>query len=594
MDLAKMEELYQLFESADPSWELIEQTAAIHTVDELKKILGALNFYTLDKQITRKGDLCPLVARLYGEPRLFDALMVSLGETAREIIRLCAWDGMQDGSELAKAFAILPETGGGYGGFRSSGNLDLPAPFYLKQHYGRSVFIHPDLRKIFQEFMAPPREKDLDREEHPGEFRYTSGEGEKFHQNFHSIMNRLKDLGFFKRAYTEKVPKPLLKKVAAMEVITPFEFDSEDYDGFKRLRMVLEFISFHHSSAENPVPQAPAENMDGLAFLKEGVAGFFHSGQTEFDMRTLLPQIKVKSKAYYLERSREFRQNHMPHHEVLFTKWPFQGWVNPEACLNIFIRMSTALPLMPDRDMHYVEETFFDRGRSYKEKIYLYSELDYRKKVFKPFFRALFVLWAALGLFELAWDDKGDAAKGDLFSAVRMTPLGRYIFGLEETFEGTPQTGKKEVRLDERFLTARVDPGDKAATGFFRSIGAPVGKDIFLVTEELLARTCPSRGDYEARFAALERYCGTPLPPVWEEFRARVMNRFVKLRIEADWVVYVLTEEDKPLADYLNGLDSPLFSRMEGRRFAVRKEDIRKFQNLLKKGGFTPLTVSAE
>ena len=592
MDLLEMEELYQLLESAEPSRDLIEETAGIHTVDELKKILGALNFYTLDRHITRKADLCSLVARLYGNARLFEALIVSLGETAREIIRLCAWDGMQDGPELAEAFEIPPEKSGGYGGFHSSGNLDLPAPFYLKQHYGRSVFIHPGLREIFREFMAPPKEKDLDRETNPGEFRFTEEEGEEFLQNYHALVNRLKDLGFFKRSYTEKVPKPLLKKAAAMGILTPFGFDTDSYDGFRRLRMILEFISFHCSSEKKPVPEPPADDTQALTFLKEAVSAYFRSGQTEFDMRTLLPHIRVKSKAYYLESSREFRRSHMPHFEVLFTKWPFQGWVNPEACLNVFGRMSTALPLMPDGDMHYVEETFYDIGHSYKEKVYLYSELDYRNEVYRPFFRALFVLWAALGLFELAWDDGPGAAEGDLFHAVRMTPLGRYVFGLKENYDGTVKTGKKQVTLDERFLTARVDPEDKAAAGFFRSIGTPVGNNIFLVNEELLARSCPTREDYEARFAALERYCGQSLPPVWEEFRARVMKRFVKLRIEADWVVYVLTEEDRTLADYLNGMDSPLFSRMEGRRFAVRKEDIRKFQNLLKKGGFTPLTVT--
>ena len=255
MDLLEMEELYQLLESAEPSRDLIEETAGIHTVDELKKILGALNFYTLDRHITRKADLCSLVARLYGNARLFEALMVSLGETAREIIRLCAWDGMQDGPELAETFEIPPEKSGGYGGFHSSGNLDLPAPFYLKQHYGRSVFIHPGLREIFREFMAPPKEKDLDRETNPGEFRFTEEEGEEFLQNYHALVNRLKDLGFFKRSYTEKVPKPLLKKAAAMGILTPFGFDTDSYDGFRRLRMILEFISFHCSSEKKTFPR---------------------------------------------------------------------------------------------------------------------------------------------------------------------------------------------------------------------------------------------------------------------------------------------------------------------------------------------------
>ena len=590
------ESLRKLFSETRADEDLVELTAGCHTVDELKKILGTLDFFVPDIKISRKADLSPLVARLYSEKELFEALMEGLGDTARELIRTCAWDGMQSGRDVSRIFGIpafAPGAGASYNADYSRGDLELPAPFYLKQSYGETVYIRHELQELFCSLMAPPVMGDINREEHPGEDFFNYEEGEDFYKSLNSLINQLRDLGFFKRSYTDKVQKTILKKIAATQEISSFAFDALGDDPYRRLRMILQFISFHLTGEEESLPRPPEESLDSLGFLKDGVAGFFRSGRTEFDLQVLLPHIRTKSKASYIERSRAFRRHHNPHFEVLFSKWPFEGWVDPEACLKTFYRMSTARPLMPDRDMYFMIETFSDWGHSYKERTSIYNELDYKRNVYQPYFRSLFTLWAALGLFELAWDDEEAAGKSH-FTAVRMTNLGRYVFGLKETFETRLKAPVEKVRLDSRFTAAHVDPSYRTAVSFFRGIGTPVGENLFLVSGESLAKNCPTRADLEERFAALERYCKEEFPPVWLDLKTRMMKRYVKLRIEPDWVVYVLTEEDEILTDYLNSLDSPLFSRMEGRRIAVRKEDIRKFQNLLKKGGFTPLTVTVD
>ncbi|MBF9015965.1 MULTISPECIES: hypothetical protein [unclassified Oceanispirochaeta] len=584
-------ELEALFIQTEASRELIQLTLDCHTVAELKSMLKSLSFYSLDKDVTRKDQLAPLAARLYSVPRLFNAFMKDLGEPAEEMIRLCVWDGMQSASDLVTRFD-LPFSRGIYG----MGELDLPAPFLLKQRSSSPVFIDQRLIPCFRDLMPPPPLDAREFDRAPGDYKFTADQGEEFYLNLNPMIMQLEDLGFFKREADSKILKGTLKTLDKTQEISPLEIDDVESeretnkeDSFTRLKMILSFIRF--TVGDTGDAQMMNLTKEPLSFLKEGVKSFFQSSSAHMDLSLLLPEVRVSSKGRYLENCRFYRSRHMPSFYRIFSQWPFRDWVDMKSCVTLFYRMTDARPLMPDMDM-YVYEMMGSSYR-YREKSYITTELDYKNHIFRPYFRNLFILWAALGLFELSRDSLALDGEGELF--LKMSDLGRWVFGLNKHYEEKKGISPsiQMVRLDEAVLVAYVPLSNTSALSFFSGIADGLGEGVFKINEEKLSKSCPVKANLEEKFESVLRYSGQPLPSLWESLRNRMQKRFIQLLVEPDWVVYTLEELGSEVIEYLGSLESPLFSRMEGLRIAVREDNIRSFHNLLRKGGFTPLTSFA-
>ena len=235
-----------------------------------------------------------------------------------------------------------------------------------------------------------------------------------------------------------------------------------------------------------------------------------------------------------------------------------------------------------NEDVSYRRHPEFGGRYVYRDTIRSGSE--YRRAVFEPFVEGLILLLAALGLFQLTWDEVPEDEKDEKIStrprllALRMTSLGRAVFGLPPGKEGEfrlkTASPAREVELDERYLIARVDPAQKAAVRFFAEISDALGSRMFKINRDLLRKKCRTYKDLEEKFNSLERYAGGELPAVWERLREELLGDFVTLRAETDWVVYRLPGENKALLDWLRQSDSACFTPLPGARVLVLRNEI--------------------
>jgi len=584
--------LLKIFKSITPEDEIRGLVDLCHTVSDLKAIIRNLKFLPRDKKISKKYDFITIVAKLYSDDDLFNYFIDALGEPAVEIIRLCTWDGMQLGEDIAEVFGIPVNRERHF----HTVEFDLPAPFILKQLNGKYIYIDNFLRDLLRKRLINPLEMNMERDEEPGEEIYNKSTGEEFCRNLNPLVQHLQDNGFFKRSYDAKILKSTLKKVQDAGHISPFSFELSNDWGINRHKLLLDFLSFSLSSDTNEIPLTPKLPFKEAEFLKNAVKGYFSSDRSTFDINTLLPGLKVKSKGYYLDQCRNHRQKYMPEYLEIFSGWPHNGWIDMESCMTYFYRTYNACPFIFGRDMYFNEETESSYG-SYREKHYLETEYDYREYIYKPWLRALFGIMGAIGLFELAWDFSHKAAD-NRFTSVKMTPLGRWIFMDKEGFRIKTDSTYKPVKLDEHTLTVFTDTRDKAAFSFFKTIGVSLGGGAFKVSPKLMMHGCRARQDVEDRFESFKRYChiksSQKLPLRWQNFYEEVTGCFITLHIEQDWVVFAMNTEDKALANLLTHKGNDLFFRMEGNHFAVRKSQIRKFQNFLKNEGFSPLMIEED
>lgn len=133
--------------------------------------------------------------------------------------------------------------------------------------------------------------------------------------------------------------------------------------------------------------------------------------------------------------------------------------------------------------------------------------IDWFEEIDFPFVVHWIKFLCGAGLLEIAEEKdtklfKNDALEGIRY--IRLTPLGRYAYGFDNTYTATKPENTSEIEIDDRNGIITVLSDNSPYTLFLQQISIPISHNRFRITPESLLKNCDSCDKVYERLDNLE------------------------------------------------------------------------------------------
>lgn len=205
--------------------------------------------------------------------------------------------------------------------------------------------------------------------------------------------------------------------------------------------------------------------------------------------------------------------------------------------------------------------------------------------------QALSLMLCSLGIADVALsnDNHRNLSPFDTVDYLRLTPLGRYAFGLTDEYEAPEQETIAYFELDPERLIIRslVEPNPYAQLLLDTSI--PISKNRFETSALSFLANCHTKADVESKIKIFRQFISDELPPLWEQFfKSLLQHCHPLLEDKISYKRYTLNPENRDLVQLIttDPVMRQIVIRAEGYRIMVRTDDLKKFETQLKKHGY--------
>ena len=200
-------------------------------------------------------------------------------------------------------------------------------------------------------------------------------------------------------------------------------------------------------------------------------------------------------------------------------------------------------------------------------------------------------LMASIGAAEIAInEDKNiNLSPFDSLEFIRLTPLGCYALGLTDEYETPEQEHVAYFELDPERLIIRslVEPNPYAQ--LLKDTSIPISRNRFETSALSFLANCHSKSDVESKISIFKQFIADKLPPLWKQFFQTLLQHCHPLQEDSTiYRHYTIDPENRELQQLITNdpVLQQLVIRAEGYRILVKLDDIRKFENQLKKHGY--------
>ena len=223
----------------------------------------------------------------------------------------------------------------------------------------------------------------------------------------------------------------------------------------------------------------------------------------------------------------------------------------------------------------------------------------YHILMFEPLLKAVFFYLGALGLFELEYDEpyslytitaknKEYISHWDGLEYVKLTELGKYMFGLRKDYEYKKQAKKiAKIKFDEYKPIITVDKSDIITQAKLEQFADKYDENRYIVSYTKLFKDVSSKKTLELKIKSFYKQIESNPPQVFHDFFNEVLDNANLLKRDLKQVVIEL-QNNKKLLHFLmhNKKIQELVIKAEGYRIIVLKENIPKLTKILKENGF--------
>ena len=183
----------------------------------------------------------------------------------------------------------------------------------------------------------------------------------------------------------------------------------------------------------------------------------------------------------------------------------------------------------------------------------------------------------------------GGASPFDPLEYIRLTPLGRYALGVTKEYEAPVIDQEAYFELDPERLIIRSLKDPNPYEQLLRDTAMPISRGRFQTSALSFLTNCHSREDVEGKISIFRQFIASELPPLWEQFFQSLLQHCHPLTEDkTSYRHYTVQPENRDLIRLIttDPVLRQIAIRAEGYRILVKYEDIRKFENQLKKHGY--------
>lgn len=204
--------------------------------------------------------------------------------------------------------------------------------------------------------------------------------------------------------------------------------------------------------------------------------------------------------------------------------------------------------------------------------------------------------FAAAGLLDMAYEPIGTTINvvfWRLVKYVRLTPLGKYVFGLEkeynpEQIERNDAQSGPELFFDPDRLVLTTN-NETTAKLLKKEIGQQIGSCRLVVDKNVFMNKIKTEAELKAKIKRLQKLSKeSKLPEIWKNFFEKAGEGLKAITAEEDeYVYYRVNLKSEGVVDVLRN-DAEIramITLVEGGGFLVKEDEVKKLTSLLAKRG---------
>ena len=221
--------------------------------------------------------------------------------------------------------------------------------------------------------------------------------------------------------------------------------------------------------------------------------------------------------------------------------------------------------------------SFYDYGTSYLKMknnckdgdLIHYGNL--KDELCIPSLKGILLMLVAVGLLDVVYRDYDleDVSWVDWLKSVRITNLGKYVFGLSKTYTSpcSEDVHRNIFDVDPDRLMLRVTAEDTPYVAYLKEVATSIGCNRFVFSYDSFLRNSSSKKDVENKIDFFKQFITSDLSPIWEDFFKKLLVRCSPLQSASDkkYDIYKVNPDNKELL-YLLSTDEKL------KKYVVRAE----------------------
>ena len=225
---------------------------------------------------------------------------------------------------------------------------------------------------------------------------------------------------------------------------------------------------------------------------------------------------------------------------------------------------------------------------------------------YQPLIKARFFMLAAMGLFDLAYNDpsgpphkrcitidgmiqeSNSASDYSGLRAVRLTELGAYLLSKSKSFAVTSTREQAQVDLQTHLLILTLSKSDAVLESLLQKWTEPNGTRCYRMTYISFLFGCRSRKDLEDKIGVFrEKVCKNP-PEIWEQFFEQLLQRAFPLTPLSSPKLFQVNANQPELCQLLSSHPElkKLIMKVEGGRFAIDASHYPAMVKILEEEGY--------
>ncbi|MBR1722702.1 MAG: hypothetical protein IJ727_09525, partial [Treponema sp.] len=578
--------------------------------------------------ITKK-DYCAKLARALCNPLRFFLYYGRFSDESKEIFVKMSYYTSIERSEIISACF-----GNNHGFSFFNDCHSLPLSFLVNYSMSEIITLGKNVKRCLQIHFSKIRqvylEDNIDFEKSRGYF--SEEEGREFLLNMPQILQVLSDSAFFERDTAAPILKGTYSKILKIVQLTEFTKDADltpkklhllgmndanisypkiNLDELQNARstLALAFLSLTVKSL-TVTKSGKAEYtkllMEPHNLLRKLLTVFFNVPDWELDKKFFFPFLSFRY--FYDGEMQNYRVENFPKIFSLIKENLPEEPVAFSSFVSLLERknMPRFFSSRCDVDMRYTsceESAYYDSYYMSKYKIFINNDEYYNAFVLEQSLTALFLMLSSLGLFEIIWnkpiekiEKRSDLAKFEnnlnmyrfgRIAYIKVTSLGKYVFGLTENFNIENIKRFSPPVLDSSSLIIHIEEGDKSMQLFLEPFCLQLSRTLFKADEGKLKKYCATPESVNMVFSTLSSRSEEKLPSVWKKLKDDILEIFVSMPAVTDWLVFSI---DKSNAAFIREAEKlcrlGLCLKMEGSRIAVKKEKYASFKKKLEAAGF--------
>lgn len=214
------------------------------------------------------------------------------------------------------------------------------------------------------------------------------------------------------------------------------------------------------------------------------------------------------------------------------------------------------------------------------------------RQLSEPYVKAMLVVLATLGVVEVAYRKPKieDTSCYDQIEYVRVTELGKYVFGLTDKY--TPQADKDRgpaFELDNERLIIRVIDKNSPFVSLVGDYATKISPTLYKVNNEVFLKECNDLTELDRKIKLFETYICPDPPKVWRQYFNELFkkcNPFVKTEIP--YTILNIPRNNKELQKIV--LTEPSVRKFvikaENYTILIKQSELSQFISALKKFGY--------